>query len=81
MDIDRHDEFRTVYLIYDACGATVSVFMKNYQHLHIQRIGGNVSRWNYAWNLDQFLDQSVAFLGYLNHFTNWTDPRENIRYL
>ena len=77
LDYTVQRDFRALYMVADPRDAILSVFRRGYQHWHIQRMEGDVSLWNYSWNLEQFLSHEYDHFRIREHFDNWTKARRS----
>jgi hypothetical protein len=69
--------FRALYVVADPRDAILSVFRRGYQHWHIQRLDGDVSGWDYSWNLEKFLLSGHDHFRLRDHFDNWVKARRS----
>lgn len=69
------NNFRAIYVVGDPREAVLSVFRRNYQHWHIQHMDGEISKWNFDWDLDEFLSQQKDYFKYERHFENWKNAK------
>jgi hypothetical protein len=69
--------FRALYLFSNPMNAVLSVFRRDYQHWHVERIGGNVDAWDESWVLDDYLAQEDDIFRLADHFHNWTSANRD----
>jgi hypothetical protein len=71
------ENFRAIYLISHPGEALLSVFRRGLQHWHIQRMDGDLTNWDFSWNLDDFLMVKSDLFGFYSQFMGWTESKRN----
>lgn len=70
-DSPRRPDFRAVYVTSDPRDAVASVFRRNFQHGHVQRLEGDVGSWDFGWDLAGYLSQEGDLYRLSEHVDNW----------
>ena len=71
-DNDVPHGFRSLYLFDNPMNAVLSVFRREYQHWHIDRINGDVEAWDESWSLEDYLEHGDDLFRLSDHFNQWS---------
>lgn len=67
------DGYKAIYVVSDPRDAVASVFRRDFQNGHVQRLEGDALRWNFTWSLDRYVAHGEDLYRLGEHVRNWTE--------